>query len=230
MPRAESQEREDGSAAMRLGGRQRRRVGASVGRAARSSASAQSPRRRSLARNRAMRPLSFIVVPPGRLDTDDDAAKGSGLDIRRTLSPDGLRASVDVRLRGVDLRPRRRPPAVVPRRSPASRGATRRTARPPRRPRPRSGGRTAGARGGCPPSWRRARSRRRRAAPTRGRPRRSSTGRTARCGIRATPAGKLMNVRTIGSSRPMNTVALPCCWKNRSASSISCWRISRYFP
>ena len=26
-------------------------------------------------------------------------------------------------------------------------------------------------------------------------------------GIRATPAGKLMNVRTIGSSRPMNTVA-----------------------
>ena len=30
-------------------------------------------------------------------------------------------------------------------------------------------------------------------------------------GIRATPAGKLMNVRTIGSSRPMKTVAAPCC-------------------
>ena len=28
-------------------------------------------------------------------------------------------------------------------------------------------------------------------------------------GIRATPAGKLMNVRTTGSSRPMNTVGLP---------------------
>ena len=49
-------------------------------------------------------------------------------------------------------------------------------------------------------------------------------------GIRATPAGKLMNVRTIGSSRPKNTVAAPCLAKNRSASSISCGRMSRYLP
>ena len=49
-------------------------------------------------------------------------------------------------------------------------------------------------------------------------------------GIRATPAGKLMNVRTIGSRRPMNTVAAPCLAKNASASSISCGRISRYLP
>ena len=48
--------------------------------------------------------------------------------------------------------------------------------------------------------------------------------------IRATPAGKLMKVRTIGSSRPMNTVAAPCRAKNESASSISCGRMSRYLP
>ena len=41
-------------------------------------------------------------------------------------------------------------------------------------------------------------------------------------GIRVTPAGNQMNVRTIGSSRPTNTVAAPYCSKNRSASSISC--------
>ena len=60
--------------------------------------------------------------------------------------------------------------------------------------------------------------RRRRAAPTTGRPRRSSTATNGPIGIRATPAGKLMNVRTIGSSRPMNTVAAPCCCEEPSAS------------
>ncbi len=49
-------------------------------------------------------------------------------------------------------------------------------------------------------------------------------------GMRATPAGKLMKVRTIGSRRPMNTVAAPCLAKNESASSISWGRISRYLP
>ena len=49
-------------------------------------------------------------------------------------------------------------------------------------------------------------------------------------GIRATPAGKLMNVRTIGSNRPMKTVAPPWSAKKASASSISCGRMSRYFP
>ena len=39
-----------------------------------------------------------------------------------------------------------------------------------------------------------------------------------------------MNVRTIGRSRLKNAVAAPYLSKNRSASSISCWRISRYFP
>jgi hypothetical protein len=49
-------------------------------------------------------------------------------------------------------------------------------------------------------------------------------------GIRATPAGKLMNVRTIGSRRPTKTVALPCFWKKASPTSISCGRMSRYLP
>jgi len=48
--------------------------------------------------------------------------------------------------------------------------------------------------------------------------------------MRATPAGKEMNVRTIGRSRLKNAVAAPYLSKNRSASSISCSRISRYFP
>ena len=39
-----------------------------------------------------------------------------------------------------------------------------------------------------------------------------------------------MNVRTIGSSRPMNTVAAPYFAKNRSAVSISWGLISRYRP
>ena len=49
-------------------------------------------------------------------------------------------------------------------------------------------------------------------------------------GIRATPAGNEMNVRTIGSRRLKNTVAAPYFSKKRSASSISCWRIRRYLP
>ena len=49
-------------------------------------------------------------------------------------------------------------------------------------------------------------------------------------GIRATPAGNEMNVRTIGMSRLKNAVAGPYFWKNRSASSSSCGRISRYLP
>ncbi|OGO57414.1 MAG: hypothetical protein A2Z32_04075 [Chloroflexi bacterium RBG_16_69_14] len=51
-----------------------------------------------------------------------------------------------------------------------------------------------------------------------------------RIGIRATPAGKLMNVRTIGRSRPMNTVAAPWRAKKWSASSISCGRMRTYLP
>jgi hypothetical protein len=39
-----------------------------------------------------------------------------------------------------------------------------------------------------------------------------------RSGIRATPAGKLMNVRTIGRRRLKNAVAAPYLLKNRSAS------------
>ena len=46
-------------------------------------------------------------------------------------------------------------------------------------------------------------------------------------GIRATPAGKLMNVRTTGRSRLKNAVADPYLAKNRSAASISCSRMSR---
>ena len=38
-------------------------------------------------------------------------------------------------------------------------------------------------------------------------------------GIRATPAGKAMNVRTTGSSRAMSTVMSPRRAKNRSAQS-----------
>ena len=49
-------------------------------------------------------------------------------------------------------------------------------------------------------------------------------------GIRATPAGKLMNVRTIGSRRPKNAVAAPYFVEEPSASSISCGRMSRYLP
>ena len=41
--------------------------------------------------------------------------------------------------------------------------------------------------------------------------------------MRATPAGKLMNVRTIGSRRLKNAVAAPYLVKKCSASSISCW-------
>ena len=48
--------------------------------------------------------------------------------------------------------------------------------------------------------------------------------------MRATPAGKLMNVRTIGSRRLKNAVAEPYFWKKWSASSISCGRMSRYLP
>ena len=48
--------------------------------------------------------------------------------------------------------------------------------------------------------------------------------------IRTTPAGKLMNVRTIGRSRLKNTVCEPHRAKNRSASSMSWGRIRRYFP
>ena len=46
-------------------------------------------------------------------------------------------------------------------------------------------------------------------------------------GIRVTPAGNEMNVRTIGSRRPKNTVAAPYFSKKRSAAAISCSRISR---
>ncbi len=46
-------------------------------------------------------------------------------------------------------------------------------------------------------------------------------------GIRATPAGNEMNVRTIGSRRPKKTVAAPYLRKNSSPTSISCGRISR---
>ena len=49
-------------------------------------------------------------------------------------------------------------------------------------------------------------------------------------GMRATPAGNEMNVRTIGMSRLKNAVAGPYFWKNRSASSSSCGRMSRYLP
>ncbi len=48
--------------------------------------------------------------------------------------------------------------------------------------------------------------------------------------IRATPAGKLMNVRTIGRRRLKNAVWAPHRSKNRSASSMSWGRMSRYFP
>ena len=46
-------------------------------------------------------------------------------------------------------------------------------------------------------------------------------------GIRATPAGNEMNVRTIGSRRLKNAVAGPYFAKNRSAVAISCGRMRR---
>ena len=46
-------------------------------------------------------------------------------------------------------------------------------------------------------------------------------------GIRVTPAGNEMKVRTIGSSRPKNTVGAPYLRKNSSAAAISWGRISR---
>ena len=49
-------------------------------------------------------------------------------------------------------------------------------------------------------------------------------------GIRATPAGNEMNVRTIGIRRLKNAVAGPYLRKNVSASSSSCGRMSRYLP
>ncbi len=51
-----------------------------------------------------------------------------------------------------------------------------------------------------------------------------------RSGIRVTPAGNEMKVRTIGRRRPMKTVAAPYLRKNSSAISISWVRISRYLP
>jgi len=48
--------------------------------------------------------------------------------------------------------------------------------------------------------------------------------------MRATPAGKLMKVRTIGRRRLKNAVGAPHLRKKRSASSISWWRMRRYFP
>ena len=48
--------------------------------------------------------------------------------------------------------------------------------------------------------------------------------------IRATPAGKLMKVRTIGRRRLKNAVWAPQRAKKWSAISISCCRMRRYLP
>ena len=49
-------------------------------------------------------------------------------------------------------------------------------------------------------------------------------------GIRATPAGSEMNVRTIGSIRDQNTTALPCRSNQRSAIAIRCGVTCTYLP